>query len=477
MVAKNRATAPLNADNLGIDATVVSEDVGRTSYLRISKTWLYPFVFILALLIIYRILSTEWYFKGLDSLYVDVGFAYIMLLSVSVLVRFPLALSYKPQKFKFGTVPQYQVRWPEFKGDDAIVIEKETEVRPTVTVIIPSFNEEEAIGATITKIFENDYPIEKLDVIAINDGSKDGTLKVLQELATRYPKLHVVNFEENKGKRYGLYYGFKHATGEIVGVVDSDTQLFPDCITELVKVLCDPLHPNIAGVSAHTDVRNKSKAIEKMQDANYFPQFLLYKSAESVLYAVTCLPGCASAYRKEVVLTFIDEWVNQEFLGKKCVVGEDRGLTTFLLKAGKDSVYTPAARAETNVPTTVKRLIKQRMRWKRSFLREIILQSKFMYKRKAAFVFYPYMITSLLSPFVTIFLIFILPFFLGPQILIIYCSGIALVTMVYAAYSKMYRKDYSIFWLGAWAIFNMAIMSWISIYAWCTVTEGAWMTR
>ena len=257
-------------------------------------------------------------------------------------------------------------------------------------------------------------------------------------------------------------------------VLDSDTSLRPDCIREIVKPLSDP---TVGGVSGHTDVRDPRTGLEKMQSASYFPLYHLSKKAEAKLGIVTCLPGCSSAYRRTAILPFLDEWRHQRFMGAPCTVGEDRGLTTFLLRDGWRTVYTPAAVAETKVPTGVKALLKQRLRWKRSYYREAVLQCQFMHERWGALYFYPFMGTSLVAPLLALVLLFVAPFVLGPILVAEYIAGIVLVSLVYSAYSKLYRRRFSAPWLAVWSVFNLLVLNFVSIYAMATVTNGKWGTR
>lgn len=378
------------------------------------------------------------------------GLAYTITVSFTIFGRFVLAFSYHPAQLELPVL------------------------EPKVTVVIPAKNEEEAIAETVTSVLSSNYPPDKLDVIVVNDGSTDGTQSVLEALASTSDRVTVEKFDVNRGKRAALEFGFKHARGDIVVVLDSDTSVLPDCIREIIKPLSDP---KVAGVSGHTDVRDARNALEKMQKANYFALYHLSKKAEAKLGIVTCLPGCSSAYKKSAVLPFLEEWSHQKFMKAPCTIGEDRGLTTFLLRRGWHTVYTPTAVAETRVPSKLKTLLKQRLRWKRSYYREAVLQSQFMHERWGALYFYPFIATSLIAPFLALVLLFVAPFILGPMLVAEYVGGIILVSLVYSVYSKLYRRDFSAPWLAAWSVFNLIVLNFLSIYAVATLTDGRWGTR
>ena len=102
-----------------------------------------------------------------------------------------------------------------------------------VSVIIPAFNEEQTIGQVLEAL--RALPIEK-QIIVVNDGSTDGTHKVLEELRATY-ELTVVHCQENRGKGFAIRSGLPHVKGEVVVIQDADMELDPADLTELVKPL------------------------------------------------------------------------------------------------------------------------------------------------------------------------------------------------------------------------------------------------
>jgi len=111
---------------------------------------------------------------------------YSILISSYILSRFALSQFYSP---------------PRDRG-----------YRPSVSVVIACKNEEESIGRTIDCVYQSDYPREKLEVIAVNDGSTDGTLEEMRRAEARHPNLTVIDFGKNLGKRHGMAAGAKAAT-------------------------------------------------------------------------------------------------------------------------------------------------------------------------------------------------------------------------------------------------------------------------
>ncbi len=100
-----------------------------------------------------------------------------------------------------------------------------------VSVIIPAFNEEHTIRQVIEVV--HSLPIEK-QIIVVNDGSTDGTYKVLEELQAVHP-LTVVHCEENSGKGFAIRQGLPHVKGEAVVIQDADMELCPTDLVDLLK--------------------------------------------------------------------------------------------------------------------------------------------------------------------------------------------------------------------------------------------------
>lgn len=95
---------------------------------------------------------------------------------------------------------------------------------PFMTVVIPAYNEGAMVAGTIDPVAAADYPRDRIEIIAIDDGSQDDTWKHIQQAAARHPGLvDAIRFGENRGKRAGLETGFRRARGEIVVTIDSDS--------------------------------------------------------------------------------------------------------------------------------------------------------------------------------------------------------------------------------------------------------------
>jgi hyaluronan synthase len=350
---------------------------------------------------------------------------------------------------------------------------------PTVTIVIPSFNEEKAIYDTIKNCAETDYPNEKLEIIAINDGSTDNTYKEMLRAKKDFFRtdIKIVNFEVNKGKREGMIEGFKKAKGEIVLQLDSDSYPAKDALFYLVSPFKDD---KVAAVAGHTDPANKDEnLLTKMQTAYYFMSFRALKASESMFGIVFCCSGCCAAYRKKYVLPVLKEFNEETFLGKKYTYGDDRSLTNQMLKRGYKTLYVDEAQAYTIVPNNLRQLLKQQIRWKKGWFINSIRASKFMPKRDLFVTItylIPLMIFTILTPIIAFKAIVINPLFFGITP-IVYITGILIISLLTYTHYKVYDGGKYGKYMILWSVLNLTILSYIIVYALYDLKNVAWGTR
>jgi len=350
---------------------------------------------------------------------------------------------------------------------------------PTVSFVVPAKNEGDNIYETIRRFGAVEYPCEKIEVIAINDGSTDETLVEMQRAARdirgRVARVEVIDWATNRGKRHGMYEGVKRAHNEIIIFVDSDSFVEPESVRHLVKYFIDP---RIGAVSGHTDVYNRdTNILTRMQALRYYIAFKVYKAAESVFGVVTCCPGCCSAYRKRYLDPLIDAWLHQRFLGTECTFGDDRSLTNYMLRRWR-AAYSSEAKAFTVVPDTFKKYVKQQQRWKKSWVRETFIAASFIWRKDllAAIFFYAYIFLAFAAPIVFIHAVLWVPILHGTWPLV-YLSGLFLMLLLHGLYYRIHVQDRR--WLPAVASFwfYSVILMWQLPWAFFTIADTRWGTR
>jgi hyaluronan synthase len=383
------------------------------------------------------------------------------------------------QLFRLTSALFYRMSLTRIKTDLPEEI-KNMPYEPKVTCVIPCKNEEAAIYNTIEKCYEADYPKGKMEVIVINDGSNDKTGEILDQLKKNtYHDLKIIHWEKNRGKRHAMDAGFRLATGEIIIQLDSDSYIIPNTFKKIIEPF---KNPTVGAICAHADPENSDDTwISKMQAAYYFMAFRILKAAESTFGMVFCCSGCSSAYRRSAVMADLDTWLNESFLGQPVTWGDDRALTSYVIKRGFKTIYTDEAKAVTIVPTTFRQLIKQQVRWKKSWIINAIFTGKFIWKVDpfVAFAYYyPLIIISVLTPIMAMRAIFYTPIFVNFASLWFYLFGGLVITSILVLFCKFVSKSYK-YWpyLFLWSIFNIFILSFLLFYSLATIQNRSWGTR
>ena len=243
--------------------------------------------------------------------------------------------------------------------------EKRSGWEPTVTVVVPLFNEGKSIYDTIVSLLELDYPPDKLSVTVVDDCSTDDSYQWAQKAAALHPdRVIVLRNPHNMGKRRGINHAVREATAEIIVSVDSDVIVHPQAVRELVARFTAP---DIAAVGGRVHVVNANENwLSRMQTIKYFFGQEWLKNLERALQSVMCLSGCLTAYRRHVLLALEPILENRNVCGVEIKYGEDRFLTRQIVKTGYRTLMTMDAMCFTKAPTTLNGYFNQQLRWKRS---------------------------------------------------------------------------------------------------------------
>lgn len=355
---------------------------------------------------------------------------------------------------------------------------------PSCTVIVPAYNEGKQVWATLMSLAESDYPADKLQLLAIDDGSKDDTwewmLKAKKSLGDR---VSIYQQPKNKGKRHALYRGFHLGSGEVFVTVDSDSEVTKDTLRNLVSPFM--VNEKCGAVAGNIRVLNNGQKamLPKMLDVSFVLSFEFVRSAESSLESVLCTPGALAAYRREAVFGCLDEWINQTFMGQPSDIGEDRAMTNMILKQGYHVLFQRNAYAYTNVPEKYKGLYKMFIRWGRSNVRENIAMAKYVFsnfregsKVGSRILFLNQVIKLVMSyPFIVLMMVFIAT---HP---VLFVSSTLFSILVWSSfpvffYAKKYKLSES-FWAYSYSIFYTFGLFWITPYAIATANRRGWLTR
>jgi poly-beta-1,6 N-acetyl-D-glucosamine synthase len=238
---------------------------------------------------------------------------------------------------------------------------------PLVTVIVPAYNEERAIGKTIEALLRLSY-VNK-EIIVIDDGSTDRTLEVAKS-HVKDDSVKVIS-KPNGGKWDALNAGIRRAKGEFVVCIDADTHLDQNAIQHLTKHFRDP---KIAAVAGNVKVGNRSGALTKLQALEYVVGINLHRRSEAHFQNVTVVPGPIGAFRASV-LKEIGLFEGDTF-------AEDADITFRILKAGYKTVFEARAFGYTEAPKSMTSLAKQRYRWYRGTLQVLSKHKDMVFNTK-----------------------------------------------------------------------------------------------
>jgi N-acetylglucosaminyltransferase len=243
--------------------------------------------------------------------------------------------------------------------------EARDDYEPTVTCVIPMFNEGAAIKETLQSLIDSDYPHEKLNVICVDDTSTDDSYEHAREVAKRSNgRLKILRNRVNLGKRRSIIRATRESTSEIIVSVDSDVVVDADAVRQLIRRFTSD---RIAAVGGWVDVRNKHvNWLTRMQVVKYWYSYFFMKNLEWGFRRVMCLSGCLTAYRRSILIELEPILEKREILGVPIKYGEDRFLTRQIVKAGYLTTMTLEARCRTFVPATLTAYFSQQLRWRRS---------------------------------------------------------------------------------------------------------------
>ncbi len=220
---------------------------------------------------------------------------------------------------------------------------------PRVSVVIAAYNEEKVIVRTVESILANGY--EDIEVIVVDDGSKDRTYQLLCDHFGEHPKVLLLT-QPNRGKSAALNHAILKTSHDVLIAVDADTIFQRGTIAYLTRHFHDG---RVGAVSGNARVGNRHNWITRFQSIEYVYGFNLDRRALDLLNAITVVPGAVGAWRKQLI-------VSLGGFGHD-TLAEDTDLTLSIRRLGYRIRYEEKAVAYTEAPEDTKGLAKQRFRW------------------------------------------------------------------------------------------------------------------
>lgn len=265
---------------------------------------------------------------------------------------------------------------------------------PLVTVGIPAYNEGQSIRTVLDALILSDYPLSKMEIIVVDDGSTDETLTILRS----YAKLRKVDgrlrvlHQKNKGKWAALNRIFKAAKGDVVVTLDGDTLFEPQTVRMLVRHFADP---KVGAVAGYVKVGNRHNILTVWQSLEYVLGTGIDRTAGGLINGILIVPGACSAWRRSAVLAaggFTRD-----------TMAEDCDTTLAVFKKGFKIIQENQAVALTEAPTTIATLAKQRKRWMFGNFQAFFKHRNVLFRPRygaLGMVILPYTLLSIIMPLI-----------------------------------------------------------------------------
>lgn len=266
-----------------------------------------------------------------------------------IMFTFSVVLVYMTFYLVFSIINEWRQRrkvWPELPADEL----------PFVSVTIAAYNEAKVVSRTLDALRASDYPASRFEVIAVNDGSTDDTLAVLNDYD--WSRLRVVN-QPNGGKSSALNNAARRADprSTVIITMDADTLFRRSTISRLARHFVYSSHRlnRVGVVSGHVKVGNRRNILTWWQSLEYLSGVCVIRMAEMMAGIIIVVPGACSAWRRDLL---------EEMGGfSEDTLAEDMDAVMTMQRMRYRVLHDNLAVCDTEAPETLPALLKQRKRW------------------------------------------------------------------------------------------------------------------
>ena len=370
--------------------------------------------------------------------------------------------------------------------------------QPRVSLMVAVHDEVNGIENCVRSMIESDYP--DLEVIVVDDASTDGTQDVLRRLADELG-VEVVYCETNRGKKYALTEAVARSNGDVLAFTDSDCVLAENAVSRCVRALV--LDPGLGAVSGHARALNADETVlTRAVDTWIEGQFRVAKAAEATFGCVTCVSGPLAVFRRDAIVNYLPAWIHDTFLGKEFRFATDRQLTAYVLgqqwvgrrmkKAHADASfvrdrdyperrwrvgYVRSAHVWTIVPRSMRPFLRQQIRWKKSFVRNLFFNGRFMWRWGIGpgAIYYGHALWSMVAP-VMAFRHFVWAPVQGLYILpALYLCGLTLKGFAWAIAFKIDNPSTTRWrYRPLMTLISALVLAWLLPYSILTIRRAVW---
>lgn len=405
-------------------------------------------------------------------------------------------------------------------------------VTPLVSIIVPVKNEEDNIRNCVQSCINSTY--SNKEIVVVNDGSTDMTPKILDEIRKEQVEraggsnLHIIHLSKSGGKKKAIETACGIAKGEIYASMDSDCDMDRNAVKNAVKIFVSDR--KIGALTGHGRVRgtDTGNILRKMQGVYIDVSCRALKGMESSFSSVTCCSGSLSFFRREAIQSHLHAWAHDSFLGiQDFKFATDRRLTAYvlagqptladssnlhnkqhqrnndtpILQTGRDNLetmklssdpdiddkkgsryywkikYSQSVKVNVGVPDSLPALIRQQIRWRKSFIRSLFTTGTTYWRRPfhAALLYYLQLGLKFFRPFILLKALIFLPLSGDYITTLLYFSGVIFTGMIYGVEFRL-RNPGSGLWLyrPVFTFVTTFLYTWLIFYAAITIKKTAW---
>lgn len=353
--------------------------------------------------------------------------------------------------------------------------------------------------------------------------------------------LKVIHLSRNVGKKKAIEAAVQVANGDIFVFTDSDCNIDEDAVQITADLFQSNREIGAVTAHGRVRNADNGNTLEKIQHVWYDGQYRIIKGMESSFSSLTCCSGAYSAFRRIAVQPFMHSWANDKFLGTDFRFCTDRLLTSYVLRSpvdmsaqdreaaqslqsttsissqsyanvkddsvfatGNDDlnemrsvqsldkedlelgnkhthlwkvVYSPSVKVTIGPPSTFKQLVKQQIRWRKSFIRSIFATGGIYWKRPmaAAILYYLQLGLKIIRPYIIFHALFLLPLLGDYYSGALYVSSTLFSGMIYGIdYRLRHPGDGKWLYRPLMTLMSTFIFSWLVIYSAMTIRKMTW---
>ena len=249
---------------------------------------------------------------------------------------------------------------------------------PFVSILVPAHNEGKVIGKTVESLLLLDYPIDKMELIVINDNSSDNSKDILKSIKNRYIKynftiINTDNITGGKGKSNALNIGYQVAKGDYIAIYDADNTPQKTALRYLIQTIVKD--DNLGAVIGKFRTRNKHKNIlTKFINIETLSFQWIAQAGRKQLLGLCTIPGTNFVLRKSTIDS-LGGWDTK-------AIAEDTEISFRIYKMGQRITYVPQSVTWEQEPETLNVWIKQRTRWAKGNIYVLVKYIKSILKGK-----------------------------------------------------------------------------------------------